>query len=293
MTVSTPLLELGNTATGLPFEIHSMEWIAANRWQRNAGAHRHNYFVIIWVISGSGEHRVDLNSYPVRDNTIFCIAPGQVHELKTEGPAHGFVISFTQEFLGAHDNQADLIFRCSVSASPDEGPVIPVSADMQQELLGVVTNLQKEYSNFFLLRSEVLRGYLKIFLVYLSRRVEVTATTAVPSRHGALLRSFSDLLENNFKKDHSVAGYASRLVVTPNYLNEIIKKSTGFPASHHIQQRIILEAKRQAMYSGVTMKEIAYDLGFDDVAHFSKFFKNGTGLSFTDFKKNLADGFNQ
>ncbi|RYY62817.1 MAG: helix-turn-helix domain-containing protein [Chitinophagaceae bacterium] len=293
MTVSTPLLELGNNVTGLPFEIHSMEWIAENRWQRNAGAHRHNYFVIIWVISGSGRHRVDMNTYPVRDNTIFCIAPGQVHELQTDGDAHGYVISFTQEFLGAHDNQAELIFRCSVSASPDEGPVIPVSEDMQQELLDVVNNLRKEYSNFFLLRSEILRGYLKIFLVYLSRRVDVTATTAPPSRHTELLRTFSELLEKNFKTEHSVSGYAAAMVITPNHLNEIIKKSTGFPASHHIQQRIVLEAKRQAMYSGVSMKEIAYDLGFDDVAHFSKFFRNGTGLSFTDFKKNLADGFNQ
>ncbi|RYY55653.1 MAG: helix-turn-helix domain-containing protein [Chitinophagaceae bacterium] len=290
---STPLLELGDTASGLPFEIHTMEWIATNRWEQNATAHRHNYFVIMWVVSGSGRHRVDMHEYPVRDNSIFCIAPGQVHQLRTEGPLHGYVISFTQEFLGMHDNQAELIFRCSVAASPDGGPVIPVTPDMNDELRDVALKLEKEYQHFFLLRSEVLRGYLRIFLVYLSRGVDLTAATAIPSRHGEMVRHFSELLEKDFKKEHSVSGYASQLVVTPNYLNDVIKKNTGFPASHHIQQRIILEAKRQAIYSGVTMKEIAYDLGFDDVAHFSKFFKNATGKSFTDFKKNLTDGFSQ
>lgn len=293
MTTTAPILQLGETGSGLPFEIHTMEWIALNRRDRNEGAHRHNYFVIIWVVSGSGTHRVDLVEYPVRDNTIFCIAPGQVHEMRTEGPVRGYVISFTQEFLGAHDNQAAQIFRCSVASSTDEGPVIPVSASMNAELADIVVKLEKEYQHFFLLRAELLRSFLKIFLVYLSRAVDLTAVAPAPTRHGELVRQFSDLLEKDFRTGHSVSGYAARLLVSPNHLNDVIKKNTGQPASYHIQQRITLEAKRMAMYSGVTMKEIAYDLGFDDVAHFSKFFKNVTGKSFTDFKKNLADGFNQ
>ncbi|MCW3111245.1 MAG: helix-turn-helix protein, partial [Segetibacter sp.] len=69
---------------------------------------------------------------------------------------------------------------------------------------------------------------------------------------------------------------------------EIVKKTSGTPASDHIKHRIVLEAKRHAAYSDVSMKEIAYSLGFDDVAHFSKYFKNATGINFTDFKKDLS-----
>ena len=58
-----------------------------------------------------------------------------------------------------------------------------------------------------------------------------------------------------------------------NYLNEIIKKTTGYSAGYHIRQRVVLEAKRKAAYSDSCMKEIAYHLGFCDIAHFSKFFK--------------------
>ena len=82
-----------------------------------------------------------------------------------------------------------------------------------------------------------------------------------------------------------VSDYAGQLCVTPNYLNRTVKKVTGFTASHHIQQQIILEAKRKAIYSSVSMKEVAYYLGFDNLAHFSKFFKNNCGMNFTDFKK--------
>ena len=90
-------------------------------------------------------------------------------------------------------------------------------------------------------------------------------------------------------RDHSskkmVCDYANELNVSPNYLNRTVKKVSGNTASHHIQQQIILEAKRHAMYSGISMKEIAYQLGFDNIAHFSKFFKSKSGMNFTNFKK--------
>ena len=79
-------------------------------------------------------------------------------------------------------------------------------------------------------------------------------------------------------------------VSPPNYLNRTVKKMTGLTASYHIQQQIILEAKRQAIHSNVSMKEIAYFLGFDNLAHFSKFFKNNSGMSFSTFKKERALG---
>lgn len=101
----------------------------------------------------------------------------------------------------------------------------------------------------------------------------------------SLVQQFMSLLEKHYKTEKMVAGYASLLSVTPNYLNEIIKKTTGYSAGHHIRQRVVLEAKRQATYSDHCMKQIGYYLGFDDTAHFSKFFKNAAGINFTDFKK--------
>ncbi len=61
-----------------------------------------------------------------------------------------------------------------------------------------------------------------------------------------------------------VKEYAEILAVSPNYLNEIVKEFSGFSASHHIQQRLIIEAKRKAVYEGYSMKEISYHLGFWD-----------------------------
>ena len=142
-----------------------------------------------------------------------------------------------------------------------------------------------EYSNYFNRRMELLKGLLNIFMIYFSRNLKDREPDFVPNREKDLANKFISLMKMNYLSKKLVNDYASLLCVTPNYLNRTIKKITGFTASHHIQQQIIMEAKRQAMYSSVSMKQIAYNLGFDNLAHFSKFFKNNCGMNFTDFKK--------
>jgi len=289
MAANTPILELSRSSASMPFEIHTMEWIDKNRWQQNSVPHRHNYFVIVWVKKGTGIHLIDLDKFELQDCTVYCITPGQVHLLNINGSVEGYVISFTAEFMGLAEENFDLLFNTGLFNIFSHSPVIEVSTEMREEMEDMAGKMMKEYANFFLLRSEILRGYLKIFLIYLTRQFERTNQSESQSKNIDLVKKFFSLIEKNFTGKRMVTDYADELVVTPNYLNEVVKKITGFPASHHIQQRIILEAKRQAAYSSLSMKEIAYQLGFDDIAHFSKFFKNTSGQSFTEFKKGLAD----
>ena len=93
------------------------------------------------------------------------------------------------------------------------------------------------------------------------------------------------MLDKNFREEKMVSSYAAQLYVTANYLNRIVKKNTGYSAGHHIRQRVVLEAKRMARYSDSGMKKIAYELGFLDSAHFSRFFKSFGGTNFSEFKR--------
>lgn len=288
MAATTPLLELKKAENAMPFEIHTMEWIDQNRWEQNSIPHRHNYFVIIWVKKGGGEHLIDLQKFELKDNTIYCVTPGQVHLMNIEGPAEGYVISFTAEFMGLDEENFGLLFKTGLFHTFSHSPALKVNEELAEQMEDMAGRMMKEFSNYFLLRSEILRGFLKIFLVYLTRQVDKMEHTEAPSKNTDMLKKFFSLLEKNYLTKRMVADYANDMVITPNYLNEVVKKATGFPASHHIQQRIVLEAKRKAVYSNLSMKEIAYELGFDDIAHFSKFFKNASGQSFTDFKKDIS-----
>jgi YesN/AraC family two-component response regulator len=142
-----------------------------------------------------------------------------------------------------------------------------------------------ESENLFLYRSQILRRYLKIFLIYLSRHDVRKEEPMINTRSSHLVQKFMVMLEREFRTMKSVNKYAGHLAVTPNHLNAIVKKHTRHSAGYHIRQRIVLEAKRLAIYSDVCMKEIANLLGFSDTAHFSKFFKKTTGINFSEFKR--------
>lgn len=287
MSDSIPLLEIDKPDGYAPFEVHSLEWIAQNRGQLNEQPHRHNYFVLLWLKEGAGFHQIDLERFPLEPDTVYCILPGQVHQMQAQGPIRGFAISFTREFMGIAETNTELLFGSGLLNRFMPSPRIRVSPAIRQDMEEVVLKLMKEYENFFLLRAEILRGYLRIFLIYLTRQQETETLPAPQSRNLELLKKFLGLVEKKYRQLHKVSDYARELSVTANYLNEVVKKVSGYPASHHIQQRIVLEAKRQGSYSEASMKEIAYFLGFEDIAHFSKFFKKASGSSFTEFKKAL------
>jgi AraC-like DNA-binding protein len=273
----------------LPFEIRTIDWMEKNR-QQNQAPHRHSYYEITWITEGEGIYFVDLEKFEIAGSGICCASPGQVHQLKIRERTKGYVISFNSDILLLAQNQS------GAASSPkdtvlSQGSMIRLSADTSMEMEHLMQQMIREFDNFFLLRTEILMGFFKIFLIYMARQSEEVGQAAPQTRSADLVKKFFTAMEKKFITHKKVTEYAEHLAVTPNYLNEIVKKVSGFSASYHIQQRIVLEAKRHATYSNSSMKEIAYHLGFDDIAHFSKFFKNVSGQSFTDFKKQVAYQF--
>ncbi len=268
----------------LSFEIHSLQWIYENKDDFFNTPRSSDHFEITWIVKGKGVHYIDFQKTAVENNCLFFVKPQQMHQLNLQGELEGYVISFSEPFLSIEDQETNSSYHTNLFKLFATQKGIPVQSDFV-DMKNIAEKMIKEYDDNNLFRAEILRRYFKILLIYITRQLDGKFETVRPTRNMQIVQQFMGLLEKNYKEQKMVAGYASMLLVTPNYLNEIIKKTTGFSAGHHIRQRIVLEAKRRAAYSGNCMKEIAYFLGFCDMAHFSKFFKNTTGMNFTDFKK--------
>lgn len=275
---------LKNIGADEHFEIHSLQWMYENMECFFNKPQSNKNFKIIWITKGNGVQQVDFNKTIIENNSLLFIKPGQVHQLNLIGPFEGYVISFFDSFLCTEDQESNSSYHTSLFKLFATVGGIRVQNDFV-DMKNIAEKMLKEFDGDNLFRAEILRRYFKILLIYITRQLEGKFETVRPTRNMEIVQQFMGLLENNYKEQKMVADYASMLSVTPNYLNEIIKKTTGFSAGHHIRQRIVLEAKRQATYSGNCMKEIAYFLGFCDMAHFSKFFKNTTGMNFSEFKK--------
>ena len=197
----------------------------------------------------------------------------------------GFVFSFTDSFFSMDEFDFVWSNEASLSQLFIEGRTIRIAPELEEDTKEVALKMIKEFEYQYANKMELLKRYFKIFLIYLSRGLDENFKSTEQSRETELVKHFMELLDKNFKERKMVSEYASQLLVTPNYLNRIVKKITGFSAGHHIRQRIVLEAKRMGRYSDAGMKEIAYDLGFLDSAHFSRFFKTFGGTNFSDFKR--------
>jgi len=245
----------------------------------------YDYYRIIWIIQGRGTHCTDMHQCCIETNCIFGVKPGQMHRFVPEENTGGFIISFTEDFLAVGEFGFDITCPSNFSRLFSKKSGIQIKDETLSDIREIVSKMMKEYENAFLFKTEILKRYLKIFLIYLTRQFDESFELTIQTRNTEMVQNFKNLLEKNFKEKKMVAEYAGELYVTPNYLNEIIKKITGYSAGYHIRQRVVLEAKRIAMYSDLSMKEIAYELGFLDSCHFSKFFKAVTGRNFSDFKK--------
>lgn len=270
------------------FEIQTLEGMRQDRLYLNEQAERLQHFEIIWFRTGQGQITIDTVQHSVGQNMIYCLTPGQVKSCRLSGAVEGYYISFSQDFIYRWATYTTGSTWLDTNISGMSIPVIKADEEMKDEIEDLMEKMGKEYTHHYLLRSEILAGLLNILVIYITRRLQLRVNELAQSKEIELVKKFVSLVKVQFRTMKFVADYAAELFVTANHLNRIVKKITGTPASSHIQQHIIMEAKRQALHSNVSMKEIAYLLGFEDHSHFSKYFKNNSGMNFSSFKKGLV-----
>jgi len=278
-----PSVKFENSA--LPFKIQRIKWLMQEQGDVNASPHSHDHYEMIWITNGAGSVYADSQDRVIGENLLYCVKPGKVHRLQVNKDAEGFILSFTDSFLNLADLEFDWTCKTSLFHFFSKCQAMSVQNGLVADINAIVMKMAKEFEGQYSFRTHLLRRYFKLFLIYLVRQLEVSFQSAGQTGEIKLVKCFMELLDKNFKEKKMVAEYASQLSVTPNYLNEIVRKNTGFSTGYHIRQRVALEARRMGWYSGASMKEIAYSLGFSHTSHFSKFFKAVSGVNFSDFKK--------
>ena len=256
-----------------------------NPWPWSDTTQRLSNYEMIWIEHGAVSLDLNLNRFEQDRNTIWLLAPGQIRRLKFFPFSKSVYFRFPTDLF--YQLSSEIRFPTITRdfhhlSRPLE---IQLPDNVTEDLREIFSKMFREFSGNCDSRNDVLYGWLKIFMLYIARNINIHQDPTPLSRDTELARHFMELVSKNFTTKKMVSDYADKLLVTPNYLNQIVKRISGFPASHHIQQYLIMEAKRQATQSCRSMKEIAYDLGFDDLAHFSKFFKSKSGINFSSFKK--------
>ncbi|MDX5422877.1 MAG: AraC family transcriptional regulator [Hymenobacteraceae bacterium] len=244
--------------------------------------HSHSFYLLMIITGGSGTHTIDFVTYEVQPPQFFFLTPGQVHSWKLSPDIRGVSIFFEANFFLAHYPQR--LYQYPFFHSQQHQPLLalPPNDPFWANLMGC---MYKEYVDQQPHRNEVLLSYLHILLenaarLYRSETLQDKAPGAV-----AKVREFELLLNQHFMHKREVKDYADMLHITPNHLNVLCKATVSKTASQLIHERVIVEAQRLLLHSTMSVKEIAYQLQFEDNSYFSRFFKKYSGKTPEQFRK--------
>jgi len=244
--------------------------------------HRHNFYFILVLKRGFGNHEIDFKSYRNLDYSVFIIRPGQVHKLELQRDSIGFIIEFNTDFFDSKEKELNIFLQ---KASAKNFYLLEKANFCKINIY--LNAIFDEFSLQHDVYKEMIKSHLKIFFIILIRlrnhSIEIPDIKTLYLQER--LEDFLQLLEENILHKKQVTQYATLLKLSNYQLNAITKKSLGKTASNLICEQIILESKRYLLATSHQIYQIAYILGYEDVSYFIRFFKKHTGFSPEAFRQ--------
>ena len=244
---------------------------------------RNNYFSLIWVTNGSGKLKADFAEYDFDENSLFAFSPYQPYMFSADTIVKGIAINFHSEFFCIYKHHKEVSSHGVLYNNIYQPPFVKVDESSAATFKMLCEQIKTEMQNPALAQHELLVSYLKILLITAARLKTEQQPQAkeilTDNKEPFILQNLKDAIEANFRTKHSPSDYAGMLYISPKALAKITKAYFNKTLSNLINERIIIEAKRELYLTNKTVKEIAYELGYEDEFYFSRFFKINADVS--------------
>lgn len=238
---------------------------------------RLDFDLLVHIESGSARHTVDFTDYTLAAGDVLWVHAGQVHQWGEIADIEGSVVLF-----GSHtvDERTRDLIRSHLVRPRNHWPAGDLTGTPVSHALAllVLSGDNPRSGGRAGLRQAALAHCLAALLVQLALVEPAGATPAAGPTHEAYTW-FRDHIEAQFRSWHQVSQYADRLGYSTRTLNRLARQHTGLSAKELIDERVVLEAKRQLSHGDASVSEIAEELGFDDASNFSSYFRRQTQLT--------------
>ena len=249
--------------------------------------HRKANYFFVFIERGSLAHQVDLKDLAITSGQLFFVLPNQIHA----APIHQkedlkyYKMSFDQNCLSLLPKHFFFLLN------PLNSQIISFDDDSRQrvkilfEILNTILHSDNDQKD-----PEIILAHLNSLLTefntaYFKNVPKEKSETTKLSKY----IEFQIAVETHLAEQQSINTIAGNLSVTTNHLYNIVKEFSGVSPKEFITNRLMLEAQRKLFYSETSVKELAYELGFNDPDYFSKLFKKTTGKSVTRFVEDIQD----
>lgn len=248
----------------------------------------HSHLYTLLLLNENTSFLVDFTNYNTQSYTLLFLSPYQ--RLSVQNPLkaekllqfHGdfYCIEYHKEAVACNGLLFNTIY---------ETPYIEVAKSKYQDIISILNHMEAEQQNLSDYSDAILKTYLQLILALSSKEKALQIDERLLRKKiDNTVFDFQELIEQNFIQEKSPSFYADTLLVPLNTLSRKTKQQLGKTPSQLIQERMILEAKRQLHLTHSSVKEIAHALNFDDEHYFSRYFKKHTGVSPSKYRTEVG-----
>jgi AraC-like DNA-binding protein len=243
----------------------------------------------VWFRDNGSEINVDGKNYAFSENQIICLT--EFHKVKIIRISSARMIRFNRPFYCILDNDDEVGCKGVLFFGASQLPIL----ELEKEDVIKFGNLWKVFIDELGSNDDMQLAMLQMLL----KRLLILSTRIYKDQHElsvfnngqqSLIRDFNFQVEQHFRTKHSVAEYADLLNYSPKTISNLFGKLGTKTPLQYIQDRIMLEARRLLTFTDKSIKEVGYEIGFEDIQTFSRFFKKKEGVSPKEFKENSKLG---
>jgi AraC-like DNA-binding protein len=256
---------------------------------QNEKMNREGLYRIVWVTGTTATFIVDTLPVEVKKDELVFFTPHNMVQIQSKD--HQLIsLSFDREFYCINDHDEEVSCYGYLFYGSSEVPIVRLADNDIKSYQMIFDVLREEFEYRDHIQGEMLRAVLKRLLIKSSRlTTKLLINPEIKSSQMDIVRKYNVLIEMHFKNKHAVKDYADMLFKSPKTLSNLFKQYNNKSPLQMINERIVLEAKRLLYHTDKTIEEISFELGYNEGAHFSKFFKKHTGFSPKIFRSGKID----
>lgn len=241
---------------------------------------------LIWNKGDEMKIMIDKVEYNLGKNEVVFLT--EFHKIDSLNLDSVRFIRWNQSFFCPINNDNEVGSKGLLFFGANGVPIVKIIENELKKLENYWESFSNEMSSKDSLQKDMLQSILKQVLIFCVRSLKKSSNYEhLEASQVDIIREFNFLVEGHFSKHHDVAFYASKLNKSPKTLSNLFAMVSSRPPISIIHDRIMLHARRLINYSNLSIKEIAYDLGYEDIQTFSRFFKNKEGISPIQYRERL------
>lgn len=248
--------------------------------------HRFEYYAMYLITEDTGWHYIDYKKYPLKKGSFLFLSKNQVQVFEKNDKIQGFVILFSEEFLQKGLSYTQIKNYVNLFNYHIYSPLLELNEANYNDLLSLTERIKDEYEHEIdEMQGKIISTFLNALLFKTERITREKYQFTNQTQHDKKFILFKDLLEENLVERKDAKFYADRMNISYKHLNDICKTVISKTAKQFITNYLILEIKRYLASSSMSVKEIAYKIGFDEPTNLQKVFKRETGKSALQFRQ--------